>query len=419
MNSGVRRLTKLTFLIVLSLTLVVALLLSACGGGTPTVEKVKVGLSLTYTGPMATTTSPISDGIQAYMKYVNDQGGIQYTDPTSGATKRALLDIDWEDNGYDSGKVTTVYQTQKQWGMDLELLVMSPDVIAATASRNEVPVLSAGNLAAASMATQPVYVSVLYGSYVDQVLAFTQWASTQQATPVRIAWVALNIPAFQSAAGGAGITDELLKQYGGTLVDRENVDVTATDISIQLTRVKAANPDYVILQLIPSTISVAMQDAQMIGMPKSVKFVAITTFDENLVPILGNESEGLMGLLSWSFATEYNIQGVQFANQVMETYYGHSVTTDNIWGISLAMTAVGGIQKALNTVGFEKLTPSAVNDGLHSLTNLDTMGLTEPVTMTPDYPVASQHIKIGVIENGQINALSGWVQVPRLGLTLP
>lgn len=419
MNSSIRRWTKLALFIVLSLTLVVALLSSACGGAKPAaqVQKVKVGLSLGFTGAFASGTGPLSNGVLAYMKYVNDQGGVQYTDPTTGKTEKALLDIDWQDDAYDVGKVLSIYETQKTWGATSEVLVMSPDVLAGVASRDGVPVLSAGNLGGPSLSEKPIYVTALYPAYIDQVIAFMQWAKTQQATPPRIAWLALDTPAFQSAAGGAGMTNALAQQYGCVFVDRETVEATASDMTIQLTRIKEANPDWIIVQAIPNIISLAQKDAQLIGMPASMKFVAITTFSEELIPLIGNAT--WYGTTSWAFGTENSIAGVQFVHQIMNKYYGLPGDTQNAWGVLLAMIEVGAIQKALDTVGYTNLTPAAMNDALHSLTNFDTMGLTAPITTTPDYPVCSQSLKVGVIQGGKLTGLSDFIPMGRVGLTMP
>lgn len=420
MARNTRRAAKRSLFISLSLSLVIALLLCACGGETEEeqAQKVKIGLSLGFTGALASGTTPVSEGVLAYMKYVNDQGGIEYEDPDTGDMQQALLDIDWEDNFYAVDKTLSVYKRQKEWGMNLQVLVMSPDVIADQASRSEVPVMSAGNLAKGSMEPEPRYVSVLYGSYVDQILAFTEWASEQQTSPPKIGFLALDIPAFSSAAGGGGLTEELVSQYGGELVGVERVPMTVTDMTIELTRLKDANPDWIILQLVPSSIAVAMKDAQRIGMPETTKFIAITTYGEDLIPLLGDLSEGFYGMLSWSFASETDVAGVQLAHDVMNTYYGRPANTSNVWGVALAMIAVGGIEQALESVGIADLSPSDVNDALHSLTNFDTMGLTIPVSMTEDYPAASEHIKIGVIEGGVIERQSNWIELPRIGLTL-
>ncbi|MDP7469518.1 MAG: hypothetical protein QGI79_01715, partial [Dehalococcoidia bacterium] len=73
-----------------ALLLIASPLLAACGGEeatapqpvAPVEKKVKVGLGLSVTGALASTTRPISYGLWDYLKYVNDvQGGLTYTSP--------------------------------------------------------------------------------------------------------------------------------------------------------------------------------------------------------------------------------------------------------------------------------------------------------------------------------------------------
>ncbi|HXZ94652.1 MAG TPA: ABC transporter substrate-binding protein, partial [Dehalococcoidia bacterium] len=277
-----------SLLIVLSLVVALTtLLMVGCSSKQATTGQqtmVKLGLSLALTGPMASGSAPMSQGMLAYTKYVNDQGGIQYVDPATGKTEKALLDVHWQDNAYDAAQRLSVYKTQKDWGMVLQLLVSSPDDVAGVASTSAVPIMSVASIDATSLAPQPVYVTGLFVPYPAQNAAFIKWASQQQATPPRIALLALDQPIFRNQFSGKGLTPEFVSQYGGVLADVEYVSPTSTDYTIELTRIKAANPDWIITQLVPSEIALAVTDALRIGMPNTVKFVGTSsTYDESIV----------------------------------------------------------------------------------------------------------------------------------------
>ena len=409
-----------SLLILLSLMVALTLVMGGCGSkGTPTPTgqeaKVKIGLSIAFTGPMASGSAPMGEGMLSYVKYVNDQGGIQYTDPATGKSQKALLDIHWEDNSYDASKRLAIFKRQADWGMDVQLLTAGPDDTAAAATQAHVPIMSISQISGAVLNIQPVFVTGTFCSYTEQNAAFIKWASQQQATPPRIALISYDNQAFRFQLNGAGLTKEFCETYGGELADVEWVPMTITDFTIPLTRIKEANPDWIIMQVVPSHIAMVIRDAQRVGMPSTVKYIGTSsTFDEGIIGLLGAQSKGIYAMIAWAFPSQTSIPGVQLANQIVQTYYNKAPTTDHMQGITCAMIAIEGIHQALNKVGAANLTPSAVNDALHNLTNFDPMGLTQPITMTVDYPAASRSIHVGVIQGGAVKVVSDWLPCPRL-----
>jgi len=404
--------------IMLALILALTLVIGACGKEeTPTGQeaKVKMGLSIAFTGPMASGSAPMGEGMLSYVKYVNDQGGIEYTDPATGKNQKALLDYRWEDNAYDASKRLAIFKRQADWGMDLQLVTAGPDDTAQAASQAQVPIMSISQISGAVLNIQPVFVTGTFCSYTEQNAAFIKWASQQQATPPRIALISYDNQAFRFQLNGAGLTEEFCQEYGGELAGVEWVPMTITDFTIQLTRLKAANPDWIILQVVPSHIAMVVRDAQRLGMPSTVKFIGTSsTFDEGIIGLLGAQSEGIYAMIAWAFPSQTSIPGVQLADQIVRTYYNKAPTTDHMQGILCAVIAVEGIRQALNEVGAANLTPSAVNDALHNLTNFDPMGLTQPITMTVAYPAGSRSIHVGVIQGGVVKVVSDWLPCPRL-----
>jgi hypothetical protein len=102
-----------SILVMLAMIVALTLVIGACGKEeTPTGQAamVKMGLSIAFTGPMASGSAPMGEGMLSYVKYVNDQGGIEYTDPATGKTNKALLDYRWEDNAYDASKRLAIFK---------------------------------------------------------------------------------------------------------------------------------------------------------------------------------------------------------------------------------------------------------------------------------------------------------------------
>jgi hypothetical protein len=73
---------------------------------------------------------------------------------------------------------------------------------------------------------------------------------------------------------------------------------------------------------------------------------------------------------------------------------------------------VEGLRLALEKVGYERLTREAINEALHSITNFDVGGVVPPVTIDPDYPLITKHIKIAIVQGGGFKVLSDWIECP-------
>lgn len=71
------------------------------------VETVVVGLNMELTGAGATSTQPASYGYQDYYRYINDQGGFTYIDPTDKKVHKAKYKILWADNGFSVARSLT------------------------------------------------------------------------------------------------------------------------------------------------------------------------------------------------------------------------------------------------------------------------------------------------------------------------
>lgn len=419
---GIRKWSPRIYHVILSVFLVFAVV-AGCAKPAETVQpsaevKVKLGMSLAFTGALASAGTPQGQGAVAYARWVNDQGGLEFRDPKTGTMRKALVDLVWEDSAMSVSKALAIYKRQKEQGVVLQILAMGLDAVADVASRSQVPILSTAGMAEASIKTQPSYVTALYPSNIDQILAFVKWASQQQTTRPKFGFMLADTAGHRAQGGGGGITAELIREYGGELVGVEWVPLAVTTTTIELTRLNAGNPDWIIIYHVPSGTTVVTKDAQRLGMTGKVKFaIAAYGFGEELIPLLGDLAEGIYGALPWSYPVETAVPGIKTANDAMQKYYGRSATTLNVQGVLTAMVGLEGIRQALQKVGPEGLTPAAVNDALHSLTNFNPMGLAQPITTTSAYPVATQSVKVGVIKGGKIQPVSDWLPTPRVMLT--
>ncbi len=93
------------------------------------------------------------------------------------------------------------------------------------------------------------------------------------------------------------------------------------------------------------------------------------------------------------------------------------MTLLRVQGMPDAMYLVEGIKLALESVGYDKLTREDVNKGLHNVKNLDTMGLTPPVTVDSKWPVICPYSGMSIINNGVVKELASPTTYKSPGIT--
>lgn len=395
------------------LFLVLALVVASCAPAKPSAEKsVKIGLSLIMTGPIASTGVMLAESSLGYLNYVNDElGGIEYTDPKTGKTERVKLDIMWQDNGYNVPRGITIHKRQVAAGAMLRIgqSASESEALSEMASRGHVPVM-AGQISSLMMRPKPRYITATIPAYSDQCGAIFPWIrdNWKGPQPAKIGVVAIDVPGMRSAM--IHLTAERVAKFGVELAGIEWVPAAVTDSTIELTRLKAKAVDYLyILHIVGGTV-VIVKDAARLGMKDKV-FLSLVGNEETVIRLLGDMVEGIPGALA-NAAPEEDLPGVRLGHQIIRRYYNHDATSQNYLTWAQGPVAVEGLRLALEKVGYENLTREAVNEGLHSVTNLDVGGIIPPVTVDPDWPLITKHLKITVIQGGKFKVVSDWLECP-------
>jgi len=401
-----------------TLVLVLALLL-ACAPGAPTPapvakeKTVKVGLSLSVTGPIASTTAPVSYGVYDYLRYVNDAlGGVGYTTP-EGKKDRVKLELKWEDTAYDPARALATYKRLKEWGSQIMHITAGSMVLTVLAhiTRDHMPVVYWNVAQPNAMAERPLYSIAGSLTYTDEYAFLMDWVKRnwKEARPPRIGII--QIETAMARAELPGKVPEYAKRAGVEYVGMEWLPYAVTESTVELRRLAEKGADWIAIGHAVGGILVILKDAVRLGLKDKIKFYLMNySFFED-VPRLGGEvAEGVYGGVLSALPTE-DLPGVKEALKIASKYRpGYEVPRVYFEGIVLGKVMVEGIRRALEEVGYENLTREAIMKGLLSIRDFDTGGLVPPITVDPEYPVLNPKFRIGVIEGGKIKLISDWLE---------
>lgn len=408
-----------------ALLLVASPLLAACGGEEPTVapapgatavpveKKVKVGLGLSVTGALASTTKYISYGVWDYLKYVNEvQGGLSYTSP-AGVRETVTLDIKWEDMAYSPARAVDTYRRLEAWGAQVVHLTAGSMTLSVldTFTRDHMPVVYYGPTEANSAAARPLYSIGQFPGYTDEYAVFMDWvkANWQGAGNPKVGF--MNLETAMARAELPGQVEGYAESIGVDWVGQEWIPYAVTDATVELKRLADAGADFIFVAHTPIGISVVLKDAVRLGIRDKIDFGQIHWGFNELVPeAAGEAAEGLYGMVPAALPSEVGMPGVRLAKDTMLTYRpGDTFTSTYVQGFALGRFMVEGIRSALETVGYENLTRDAINDALLSTTDLDMQGVVPNITISRDFAIVTNGFRIGVIKDGKFEIVADWV----------
>ena len=415
-------------ILMVTMAMVLALVAVSCAPEAPPGEgekTIKVGLSLTTTGPIATAGAPNSLGLLDYLKYINEElGGIEYN-PAPGEVDRVKLDVIWEDNAYNIPKTLSIYKRQQAAGVDLMgILGSTPgEAIAALASRDSMPIV--GTYASASpvnLGAEPNYYMATIGNAAEQAGAVLKWFEqtwTEQRQP-RVATLFVDIPSLRPVAYPEG-TPAYAAKLGMDWVGAEWHPMAVTDVTIELTRLMNQGVDLVVLGGVIGNTVVVMKDALRLGAKDKMTFaVAVTSsYDDTLVGLAPEAVEGLYGIVPVTLVDD-DVPGVRLAREVTEKYRpGKELTLVRLEGIFSGMVIIEGLKQAVEEVGYENLTGPVINEALHTIKDFDSGGIIPSLTVDPDYPMFMPSVKMTMIEGGTVKAVSEWYEYPAIREIMP
>jgi len=272
-------------------------------------KEIKIGSFSALSGPLAVIGIPFYHGLQSYINWINDQGGV------NGRKIKVIIADD------QMNPALTVPAVKKFVEEDKVFAVVgglgTPGCLAVMDYLNEkgVPFVYQGGGASAFAYPPKKYVFAVQPNYMTEGQAFVKFAR-QNLNTSKFALLYQNDDAGKEGAQGV---QEGVKKYGGSLVYSSSFPGTETDFTSYLTRIKNSGAEVIFLYA-PANTSAganAVKTAKSLGLTQKIilpySYAGITA-------MAGDAAEGVY-ITGWVDFSNLNDPGVQKFFEIWGKYY--------------------------------------------------------------------------------------------------
>ncbi|MGB9730852.1 MULTISPECIES: ABC transporter substrate-binding protein [Calditerrivibrio] len=353
-------------------------------------DTIKIGAIFDFTGGTADVGKPYAEGVKDCVRWFNEKGGIN-------GKKIELFDVDYS---YKVPNALAAYKDFKMKGVVAIHGWGTADTEALTkfVAQDKIPYLSASYSEHLADGKKTPYNFFVGASYSDQTEAALQFIKDNKGKTVAFIYNDTGFgrsPFFPDGENAA-------KKLGIQLVDKQVVDLKALDATAQMLNLKKSGAEYAIVQETYMATSTILKDAKKNGL--TTKFIGLNwTFDRPLIKLAGDAANGFYGVSPFAFWSDTDVEGIKFLRELNKKYHPdvHEREINYIQGFSSMYVLLSAIKNVKGPI-----TGESIKHSLESMRDFSTMGLTPPVTFTPDIHKGVRAARIYQIQNGQIKPVS-------------
>jgi len=363
----------------------VAVSLGGCAPRPPDV--IRVGAIFDLTGATRDVGIPYAEGVRDCVTYINRQGGIN---------GRPIELID-QDYGYNIERAQEIYTRLVE---EQVLVIMGwgtgdTEALRPLIARDEIPFMSASyseDLTKVETAPYNFLIGVTYSDQMRIALQYILDHWTISSRPPRVAFIYNDTPFGRSPLQSGR---DFAAAHGIQIVDEQIVSLSVIDATAEMQAMARANPDYAIIQETAAAASVIAMAVDELDLP--VQLIMLNwAADEKLIALAGPSAEGVLATVPIAFPYE-QVPGVEeirrFNEQNGIDWSRRSSRYVQGWVTMQVMAE--GIRRA-----GDNLTGPGIRAGLESIENLDTGGITAPITFSATSHKGAQALRIYQVRNG-------------------
>ncbi|MEW6182493.1 MAG: ABC transporter substrate-binding protein [Bacillota bacterium] len=359
-------------------------------------EPVKIGGIFDITGPTGDVGLPYSEGVKAYVAYINSKGGVD-------GREIKLIDIDY---AYDKTKALEAYNRLVKQDKVVAILgwgTGDTEALKQIIATDKIPYISGSYSEGLLDINVCPYNFLLASSYSDQARTALKWAKDnwKGAAKPKVAFIYNDTP-----FGTSPIADG--KKYaadnGFEVVNDEIVDLKALDATTQVLDLKKNKADFAIVQGTSNLASIVLKDAKKNGL--ATKFIGLNwAADEKVIALAGPAAEGYIGVIPFAFPNE-DVPGMAAIKEYLasENEKIEDKTQKFVQGWNSTMVMCEGVKLAGDDV-----TGEAIKSGLEQLADFDTGGLANPVTFTATSHRGSEKVRLAEVKSGKFEYITDWI----------
>ncbi len=376
---------------------VMSMVLAACPGGGGAKGPIKIGALFDLTGPTSDVGTPYAEGIQGYVKWLNEKGGINGRE----------IELLYQDYAYKVPRAEQLYTEFVQQGIVAFMGWGTGDTEALRKkiAEDKIPFMSASYSHVLGNPAEAPYNFLVGTSYSDQFFIVMDWiledwqAKGGSGAP-KVAFMHHPSP-FGLSPWEQGGKDYAAKV--GIEAKAFEMPKGVTDFIPQLSQIRDFGAKYVVFQTVSSPAALALKNAKSLGM-SDVTFICLNwCADENLINLGADATEGVIGAFPFTPPT-VDVPGMKDAREFLKgqgtTLEEKGVHYIQAWWTMAVM--VEGIRKTV--ASGKELNGENIKASLETLKDFDTGGVTVPITFTPQDHHGSKGMRLFKVQGGK------WVQ---------
>jgi branched-chain amino acid transport system substrate-binding protein len=340
------------------------ILLAACGGGSPasnsTKSPINIAAYVPLTGSLAPNGTPMADAYQYGVDEINSAGGI----------RGHKLNLQVHD---DQGVLADASTVATAIGQDSSVVAAlgsygTPISLATSAIFEKAMLPNVHNETGSASMTQRgfKYVFSTYPPVPSQLSTFADFINSGAIKPTRVALLYVDVAV---ASGGATQLHDYFQSHGVQVVDEEKIQDSQPSYATAITKLKAANPDFLwIYPISDATLKVVlsnMNDQHL--QPKWVVTQGYFSGDPALVQSISSLLKGLLGLTYWWPEAPFS------SNAAFVKGYTKRFGQAPPFTAATAYQAVQILGAALKGISDENYTRDAIRDALLRVNISDTI----------------------------------------------
>jgi branched-chain amino acid transport system substrate-binding protein len=359
-------------------------------------DAIRIGAIFDRSGPTSDVGVPYSDGINAYITFLNSRGGV----------KGSKIQLVSQDTSYNVARSEAFYQQLRTSGIAAILGWATADTEAfkARVAADRLPYLSASYAESVAKPSETPYNFFIAPSYSQQMRIALRFIAKQ--TPNRRVKVAVfhhNSPFGQSPLedGRRYVASKRLKIDYST----ETMPTGATDLTAQLTRARDA--DYIIVQNTSSPAATLARDAARLGLRARIVLLNWAA-DELFVSLAGRAANGVYGVQPFG-TTALKVPGLKAPGDWLSRNGGGSIHRKGIHFVQGWYTAAVMVEAIRRLAARNQdINGPNIKSTLETMPAFNSGGVTAKVRFTKSYHAGQRSSRIFRVIRGRFRQVTGF-----------
>ncbi|MDX1417936.1 MAG: ABC transporter substrate-binding protein [Candidatus Promineifilaceae bacterium] len=387
--------------VLLSIVLIIGVLaLVACGAGEAaqvTAEPIKIGAIHDLTGATSDVGTPYADGIRDFVKWFNEQGGIDGHEIELLSQDYAYA-VDQAEQLYSQYTSDGVVAFQG-WGTG------DTEALRGRIAEDEIPFMSASYSATLGDPNEAPYNFLIGTTYSDQFIIAIQYAQENSADGAPT----IALLHHDSPFGTSPLEDgKAFAEANGMEVIGIPMPGGATDFTAELTRVADAGAEFIVIQNVSSPAATLTKDVARLGMDTQIICLNWCA-DELFVELAGDAAEGVIAASPFAYPNS-GVSGLADMQEYTEANDKdlQALGVHYVQGWTTMKAMADAIQKVVDD-GNEVTGPN-IKAALETFSNYSTGDITAPITFTSSDHAGNKALQLFQVSGGTYENITDFIQ---------